>query len=87
MNLPGIQWTPGESATVNEFLNSAVGRKWLAVLHLRKPKVDLSSTEKAGLTGAFAGGYEHLLFEVIPATRATIPTEISGLKAIDPTKD
>ena len=88
MNLPGIQWTPGEAATVNEFLNSPIGRKWLAVLQFRKPAVDLSSTERTALSGAYAAGYEYLLFNQIPATRIALKEQESmSLKAIDPTKD
>lgn len=86
MTIPGMQWSPSESSSVNEFLNSAIGRKWLGVLLLRKPKLDLSNTERAALSGAFAAGYESV-FSEIAATRTTISPETPSLKAIDPTKD
>jgi hypothetical protein len=82
----GAIWTPGEAASVNEFLNSAVGRKWLGVLFNRKPKIDLATTERAAMTGAYASGYE-LVFSVIGETRATIPTVDAGVQQIDATKD
>jgi hypothetical protein len=87
MNLPGISWSPSEAAAVNEFLNSPVGKKWLGILLSRKPKLDLSSTERAALSGAYAAGYEALIFYEIPATRASMIQESASIKAIDPTRD
>lgn len=86
MNLPGIQWTPGEAAGVNDFLNSPLGRKWLGILLTRKPQLDLSSTEKAALSGAFAAGYERFFGE-IAATRVSITPEPAGLRPIDSVRD
>lgn len=86
MNIPGITWTPGEAAGVNDFLNSPLGRKWLGVLLTRKPQLDLSSTERAALSGAYAAGYERIFGE-IAATRVSTAPETAGLKGLDPTKD
>lgn len=86
MTKPGIEWTPGEAAAVNEFLNSPVGQKWLGILLTRKPKIDLSNTERAGITGAFAAGYESFFGE-IGATRYTSVRDSAGVKGIDPTRD
>jgi hypothetical protein len=86
MTKPGIEWTGGEAASVNEFLNSPVGQKWLGVLLTRKPKIDLSNTERAGITGAFAAGYESFFGE-IAATRYTSVRDAAGIKGIDMTKD
>jgi hypothetical protein len=88
MNQPpmGPPWSPGEAAAVNEFLNSPVGRKWLGILITRKPRMDLSSTDRAGLTGAFAAGYEHMFAE-IAATRVAMSSDNVSAKSIDPTKD
>lgn len=87
MNLPGMSWSPSEAAAVHEFLNTEVGRKWLAVLMLRKPKMDLSNTERAALSGAFASGYESI-FGIIAETRTTrAPAQNASAKSIDPDKD
>jgi hypothetical protein len=88
MNQPpmGLSWSPGEAATVNEFLNSPVGRKWLGILITRKPHIDLTSSDRAGLTGAFAAGYEHIFAEIAATRYATQPESFSA-KAIDPVKD
>lgn len=88
MNLPpGLQWSAGEAASLNEFLNSPVGRKWLGILLTRKPRLDLSSTERAAMTGAFAAGYEHMFGE-IAATRVVLREEPSDTtKTIDPVRD
>jgi hypothetical protein len=88
MNLiPGMSWSPSESATVHEFLNTEVGRKWLGVLMLRKPKMDLSSTERAALSGAFASGYESV-FGIIAETRTTrAPAIDASIKSIEPERD
>lgn len=84
---PGmIDWGPGEASNVNQFLNSPLGKKWLAVLYSRKPRVDLKSTESAALSGAYAAGYE-VFFSEIAATRASVNPESASAKTIDPTKD
>jgi hypothetical protein len=83
---PGITWSNSEAASVNEFLNTLVGKKWLGVLLTRKPRVDLTSTEKAALTGAFTAGYESF-FNEIAATRLTRSDDAVSVKTIDPTKD
>jgi hypothetical protein len=83
----GISWSPSEAAAVNQFLDSPVGRKWLSVLLLRKPKLDLSSTERSALTGAFGAGYESI-FGVIAETRiARTPVEDASAPSINPDKD
>lgn len=88
MNLPQGQWSPGEAATVNDFLNSPVGRRWLSLLLVRRPMVDISTTERAAVTGAFAAGYDHMLFGQIPASRVALPTaEPDDGRSIDPSKD
>lgn len=84
--LPGIVWTPGEAAAVNEFLNSPLGRKWLGMLLMRKPKMSLMSTEQAALTGAYAAGYEMVFIEM-SASRVVTPQPDTGPQGIDPTKD
>jgi hypothetical protein len=86
MNLSGMQWSGGEAATLNEFLNSPVGKKWLGIMMTRKPRLDLSNTERAALSGAYAAGYE-AFFGEIAATRVSMTQESAGIKAIDPTRD
>jgi hypothetical protein len=88
MNQPpiGLPWSAGEAAAVNEFLNSPLGRKWLGILNNRKPRIDLTSGDRAGLTGAFAAGYEHFFAEIAATRIATQPESFSA-KGIDPVKD
>jgi hypothetical protein len=86
MNVPGIPWSAGEASAINEFLNSALGRKWLGVLLTRKPRMDLATTEKAALSGAYAAGYEHF-FSEIASTRVASGPDNASVKGIDPTKD
>jgi hypothetical protein len=83
---PGIAWSPSEAAGLHEFLNTALGRKWLGILLSRKPRLDLSSTERAALSGAYAAGYESFFGE-IAATRMTMEGEVQSIRSIDPTKD
>lgn len=86
-NIP--MWTPSDASGLNDFLNTKLGVKWIATLMTMKPKVDISGgTEKAGLSGAYMAGYEYLLNEIIPRTRATPPDDTSAArKTIDMTKD
>jgi hypothetical protein len=88
MNQPpmGLPWSAGEAAAVNEFLNSPVGRRWLDVLFMHKPRIDLTSSDRAGLTGAFVAGYESFFAE-IAATRIAMQSENFSAKAIDPVRD
>jgi hypothetical protein len=86
MRMPGLQWGPGEAAALNEFLSSPLGQKWLGVLITRKPRMDLSTTERAALSGAYIAGYESVFGE-IAATRTSSMPDDSGLKPIDVTKD
>lgn len=88
MKIPeGTPWSPSEAATMNEFLNTPLGRKWIGVLTNRRPKIDTSSTERAALTGAVSAGYDLFLWE-ISGTRVTLPVpESASAKGIDPTKD
>lgn len=85
-NLPGIIWSGGEAAAINEFLNTPVAQKWMGILLTRKPKIDMSSTERAAITGAYAAGYESFFAE-IAATRSSSIRPEAGLRSIDPTKD
>jgi hypothetical protein len=82
-------WTPSDAAGLNEFLNTPLGRKWLGIMLAHKPKIDLSSSERAGITGVFLAGYEHLLFTEIGANRmAGVSGKASASKpGIDPEKD
>ena len=84
--MPGIPWSPGEAASVNEFLSTEVGRKWLGLLLTRKPRIDLSSTEKAAMTGAYAAGYESFFGE-IAMSRVTPSRDDTGIKPIDVVRD
>jgi hypothetical protein len=85
--IPGISWSPSESAAVNEFLTTPVGQKWLGVLMVRKPRMDLSSTERAALSGAFSAGYESI-FGIIAETRTTrAPVQDASVPSINPDKD
>jgi hypothetical protein len=86
MNPPGVLWSASEAASVNEFLSTAVGRKWLGFLLTRKPRIDLATTERAAMTGAFSAGYEHF-FNEIASTRVVRQEDNSGVKPIDMTKD
>lgn len=87
MSPPGIPWSPSEAAAVNEFLGTAVGRKWLGVLLTRKPRIDLSNTERAALSGAFAAGYESIFAEIAATRVAQSHADTASVKGIDPTKD
>jgi hypothetical protein len=86
VKMPGFQWTPGEAAAVNEFLSSPLGQKWLGVLITRKPRMDLSTTERAALSGAYIAGYEAIFGEIAATRTAMVPDEALA-KGIDPTKD
>ena len=86
MNMPGTPWSASESASVNEFLSSPLGKKWLGVLMSRKPRLDMLSTERAAMTGAYAAGYEQFYNEIV-ATRVGIEEDMSGAKPIDMTRD
>lgn len=83
------EWTPSDAAGLNEFLNTALGRKWMGVLLAHKPKLDLTTTERAALTGAFVAGYEHLLFSEMAVNRnaGRITTPSASKPGIDPEKD
>jgi hypothetical protein len=80
-------WTASDAAAINDFLNSRQGIRWLATLMTMKPKVELKTTEAAALSGAYVAGYEHLLNEIIPATRAVRTEETVGIKPIDMVRD
>jgi hypothetical protein len=88
MDLPGTLWSPSEASAVNEFLNTPVGKKWLLVLLTRKPRIDLSSADRAAMTGSFAAGYEHLLLSEIPMTRVALKSaDGAQTKPIDMIRD
>jgi hypothetical protein len=82
-------WTPTDAAGLNEFLNTPLGRKWLGHLLASKPKIDMSSTEKAGISGAYLAGYEYLLFTRIGADRLAGAKDAPTFSkpGIDPEKD
>lgn len=80
-------WSASDASAINDFLKSPLGVRWIATLMTLKPKVDLKSTEAAGLSGAYLAGYEYLLNEVIPNTRATRTEETASLRPIDMIKD
>ena len=81
-------WTASDSSAINDFLNTKQGVKWIATLMSLKPKVDISGgTEKAALSGAYVAGYEYLLNEIIPRTRAVTVEETASRKPIDMTRD
>lgn len=81
-------WTASDAAAINDFLNSRQGIRWLAALMTMKPKVDITKgTEIGAMSGAYVAGYEHLLNEVIPSTRAVRTEETTSLKPIDMTRD
>jgi hypothetical protein len=84
-----VTWTPSDAAGLNEFLNTPLGRKWQGELLAMKPKIDVSTTERAALTGAYSAGYEFLLFTVMGGHRgAGAATRASASKpGIDPEKD
>jgi hypothetical protein len=87
MNRPGVEWSPSEAAAVNEFLNTPLGKKWLGVLLNRRPKIDTTNNERAGLTGAVSAGYD-VFFAEISATRITLPSsDNASVRSIDPVKD
>jgi hypothetical protein len=81
-------WSPGEAASVNEFLNSKLGVRWLQVLFNRRPKdIDLNSTEKASLDGAFLAGYEKAWEEISNTRVIQVESDNASMKGIDPTRD
>jgi hypothetical protein len=86
MNPPGIPWSGAEAAAINDFLNTPLGRKWMGVLLTRKPAIDLSTTERAALSGAFGAGYERIFAE-IASTRVAANQDSASMKSIDVTKD
>ena len=87
MNLPPeLQWSPGEASTVNDFLNSPLGQKWLNLLFSRKPAIKMDTTEQAAMTGVFAAGYE-AVFTQIHASRQVYLGDSASMKPIDPTRD
>jgi hypothetical protein len=88
MKPPGVDWSASEAASVNDFLNTPVGRKWLGVLLTRKPKIDIqSSIEKAAMTGAFIAGYESFFVEISNTRVAIREPENASIKAIDTKRD
>jgi hypothetical protein len=81
-------WTAGESASVNEFLNTPLGVRWLQVLFARRPKdIDRNSAEKAALDGAFLAGYEKAWEEISNTRVIHVEPDNASIKGIDPTKD
>jgi hypothetical protein len=81
-----MTWSPQEAASINEFLSTPLGMKWLTVLINRKPKIDTDSTERAALSGAKSAGYE-LFWQEIASTRSFVRSEEAEVRTLDPTKD
>jgi hypothetical protein len=80
-------WSPSEAASINEFLNTPLGNKWLIKIMLRKPRLDLSSTERAALSGAFIAGYENVFAVIDEMRRPHAPLQDASAKPIDPERD
>ena len=83
----GAGWGPGEAVSVNEFLNTPLGTKWIRYIYSLKPKVDQTSTERAALSGVFAAGYEKVFEEISNSRTALKLPESASVEGIDPTKD
>lgn len=83
------EWTPSDAAGLNEFLNTPLGRKWMGIMLAHKPKLDLTSTERAALSGAYVAGYEYLLFTEMAMNRnaGRVNTPSASKPGIDPEKD
>lgn len=81
-------WTPGEAVSVNEFLNSKLGVRWLQVLFARRPKdINRDTAERAALDGAFLAGYEKAWEEISNTRVIRVEPDNASLKSLDPTKD
>jgi hypothetical protein len=80
-------WGPGEAATLNEFLNTPIGVKWLQELFSRKPKIDQTNVEKAALSGVFAAGYEYAWAQIAATRVGALAPDSASVPGIDPTKD
>jgi hypothetical protein len=87
MTVPGIPWTPSEASGVNEFLNTPLGRKWLGILLSRKPRLDMTSTDRAALSGAYIAGYEQVFNEMAASRTAIKDQESASKPGIDPSRD
>jgi hypothetical protein len=85
--VPGIPWSPQEAAAINDFLNQPLGRKWLGILLSRKPRVDISTNERAALTGVFSAGYEHFFSEIAMTRVARTEEEPANIRSMDMVKD
>jgi hypothetical protein len=86
---PPTSWSPGEAATINEFLNTPLGQKWIGVLMAQKPRLDPNkvSVEQAAITGAYIAGFEQV-FLVIASTRIALKDKESASRpGIDPSRD
>lgn len=87
MNIPNI-WTASDASAINDFLKTPLGIRWLVTLMTLKPKTIIDKgTEIAASTGSYAAGYEYLLNDVIPLTRATREEEVAARQPIDMTRD
>lgn len=87
MNQVTYNWSPGEAASVNEFLSSPLGNKWLGYLMFLKPPFDRSSTDAAALSGSFRAGYEQCLGAMQYTRQVQTSGDSASVKGIDPTKD
>jgi hypothetical protein len=88
MNIPrGYNWSPQESAAINEFLNTPLGKRWLDLLYFQRPRTVIDKgTEAAALSGAFAAGYESV-FAQVALSRVAVQEEEPMTKTIDLVKD
>jgi hypothetical protein len=87
MSIPEI-WTASDASALNDFLKTPLGIRWIATLMTLKPKTVIDKgTEIAASTGSYAAGYEYLLNDVIPLTRASRQEEVTARKPIDMTVD
>jgi hypothetical protein len=80
-------WTPSESAGVDQFLNTALGQKWLTYLYNHKPRTTVDKgTEAAALSGVYSAGYEFCMLQIWISRRPLEQAEVSA-KSADMTKD
>jgi hypothetical protein len=80
-------WSPGEAASINEFLSTPLGTKWLGYLMFLKPPFERGNYELAALSGSYRAGYEQCLGAIQYTRQPQAPSDTAASKGIDPTKD
>jgi hypothetical protein len=85
--IPQFEWSPGEAASINEFLKTPLGTKWLGYLMFLKPAFDQSSTDRAALSGTYRAGYEQCLGAIHYSRQPQLPSDSAASKGFDPTRD